>query len=466
MSAAALPHDPEAESAALGAVLAEADRVMPMLMDIHLHPADFYEAQHRKIYAAVLAMHSAGTPIDCVTVSRETGLTITELDLIMQTCPTWTHGQHYAEQVIEASRKQRIVELADAVQTYAQDGKSVSEIREVIQMQMDMLVTPFGNADLFPCLRFLDLQNYEPPPNYSIAGEGWLRRGAGCLLTGGTGIGKTVLAEQIAASVASEVNILGCLKVHGAHQVMYVGAEQDEETMKRDYCAIVKHDDGNPCPVLLQANLRMFHAYGIGGDKFAAWLRDQVKKHHPDLIVIDPYQGYLDGETDINSTASFLSWIQPIDRLIREGDCALLLVAHTPKPRDRESWAKRESVYMAAGTSAISNWARTSVELTVADEDAGRYRLRFGKNAERNGMTNEHGGIVRDLFIEHSGSMHEPYWRVSDQQDEPTNSKLRDKIVSLAIEHPSMSQREIARQVECSLGAVSKWYPRKDKTRP
>jgi hypothetical protein len=300
---------------------------------------------------------------------------------------------------------------------------------------------------------YFGLRAYQPNPSDSIAGDGWLRRGAGCLLTGGTGLGKSVLVEQLCVCVASGVPFMG-ITVARPSRVLYVQAENDAETLKRDNLSIVKNVQAKPCPLLVEMNFSIYHAYGRTGKDFAKWLERVVMETRPELVVIDPYQAYIGG-MDINNTSTFLQWIGPIDALIKSQGCGLVLVAHTPKPRDRDSWTARESVYMAAGTSAISNWCRTSCELTSCGDD-GRYRLRFGKNAERTGLEDDYGNILRDVYIEHSGDRHEPYWRVAEFQTLPSTSKFKDAILVAKAEHPEMSLAKIAESVGCSKTMVQK----------
>lgn len=301
-----------------------------------------------------------------------------------------------------------------------------------------------------------DLETYETPPDHILAGNGCLRRQAGTILTGGTGIGKSVLAAQISVCAAGGVKVLGCIPFHGAFSVLHLEAENDAETLQRDVCSLAKHTGADRDTV--QDNLVIGHAYGYSGRSFIEWLDRVALRHMPDLIVVDPYQTFA-GSVDINATRDFLEWIAPVQKLIRDYNAALLLVNHTPKPRDRDGWNARESVYMAAGTSAIANWARCSMELCCAGQETERFRLRFGKNAERTGLMDDSGRTVRELFLEHSGNVHEPFWRIADNQGEPNNSKYRDEILRLAVEHPSMTQREIAKELGCSVGTVNKHYP-------
>lgn len=304
-----------------------------------------------------------------------------------------------------------------------------------------------------PTYTLRSLQSYTPRPGHYIAGEGWLRRGAGCLLTGGTGLGKSVLVEQLCVCLAAGIPFLG-IRTDRPVKVMYVQAENDAETLKRDLPSLVANVDGRPCPLLVDANLTIHHAYGLSGPLFVAWLEDIVTHRRPDVLVIDPYQAFLGGQ-DINRSDTFLTFIEPIQRLITSCSCGLLLVAHTTKPRDREGWTASQSVYMAAGSSTISNWCRTSCELTQCnDED--RYRLRFGKNPERTGLVDDNGAVVRAVFIEHSKNRHEPCWKISTVQSKTATSKYRDAVLSTKAEHPNMSLSQIAARAGCSKSMAGK----------
>ena len=62
------PQNLEAEQSVLGAVLLS-DTVLPaLIIDERLQPDDFYRSSHGIIYAAMLALHSAGENIDDVTL--------------------------------------------------------------------------------------------------------------------------------------------------------------------------------------------------------------------------------------------------------------------------------------------------------------------------------------------------------------------------------------------------------------
>ncbi|MCX6995733.1 MAG: AAA family ATPase [Kiritimatiellaeota bacterium] len=381
-----------------------------------------------------------------------------------------SHVQMVAKALYGKAASVRVIELPDRNGNKVKDaadwiaaGGTADELAVLVAAAPEWTpdTAPEPDAEVFPTYTLADLEAYEVDPQAHLVGEGWLRAGAGALLTGGTGMGKSVLAEQIAVSVSAGVSILGCIRVHRAARVLYVQAENDAETLKRDFCAIVEAVKANHATV--QENLRIIHAYGLAGDGFGQFIREQMLKHRAELLMVDPYQAYIGG-ADLNTSETFLNWIKPIDAMMKETGYALLLVAHTPKPKDRDNWTVRESVYMAAGSSVISNWARASAELTQVGTEDGRFRLRFSKNAERVGLIDpEHGRIIRDLFIEHSGNRHKPFWRVTDDQDAPTAGKHDDAIRRALAEDPTAGDTEIAAKVRCDRSTVYRFRQRMGK---
>jgi len=370
--------------------------------------------------------------------------------------PGHKHAKAVEKSIRNIAKSVQIIELPDLpdkgdIYDYI-EARDAQE-PQVIKDEMLNLLKP-QEKEIFEIWKLSDINNYVPDPKNFLAGNGWLRRGAGTLLTGGTGIGKSILAEQISLNIASGVNILDCIAVEQPYRVLHIQAENDEDTIKRDIESIIKNIKPTMESKTIEETFRICHIYGLTDVEFALWLRRQCEKFKPDLLSIDPYQAYVPSNMDINSAACFLSWIRPINEIIRDFNCALMLVTHTPKPRDREGWTSRESVYMAVGSSAIANWARTSAELTQAGDEDWRFRLRFGKNPERTGVIDDNGRIVKDLFVQHSDTIHEPYWNVSDDQSKPTKSTVSGRIKSIIKSDSSLSDEQIAEMAGCNRSTV------------
>jgi len=190
-------------------------------------------------------------------------------------------------------------------------------------------------------------------------------------------------------------------------------------------------------------------------ERLGAFLMHAVRQFAPDLIVIDPYSSFVGG-CDLNNTDSFFTWRDAVTPAI--STAALLLVCHTPKPIDREHWTAREGVYMAAGTSALANWARCACELTNprADQDM-RYRLRLSKNAERAGLPDDLGGTIRrDIYLEH-GNREAPCWVVSECQAEERELSTAERLRALVEMNPKLTQREAAAMLGVNASTICRY---------
>jgi hypothetical protein len=309
---------------------------------------------------------------------------------------------------------------------------------------------------LYPPMTVESLRGFHLPAKAHIAGKGWLKRGSGTLLIGGTGIGKSVLAEQIGLCVAAGVPLFGQLDVPRPSRVLHVQAENDEEVMARDTLSIIEH---LKIPEKkLKGKWVIRHTPGIPAGSFPDWVRRTAKSFKPDLLIVDPYQSFVGG-VDVNRSDSFLSWVGPMDFLLREMNCAMLLVTHTGKPRDNDSWNSQELVYLALGTSTISNWARASCELLSQKNDT-RYCLHFSKNPASTGLRTEAGTIRREMWLEHSGDPDTPYWQLSADQSGKIKLDPRKLVAEVAAEHEDWTQGEVARFLGLSKSTVNQYYPK------
>lgn len=147
-------------------------------------------------------------------------------------------------------------------------GGNVSVIADQLKAASEAAAGGGGGHALlatYPAMRFKELLALEPKPAENhIVGNGWLRRGEWSIFTGGTGIGKSVAVEQIAACVACGKPVFG-LTVARPFKVLLLTAENDEETLKRDFEAIATHEDLDADR--LDQNLQIHHAYALDGSR-------------------------------------------------------------------------------------------------------------------------------------------------------------------------------------------------------
>jgi len=301
-----------------------------------------------------------------------------------------------------------------------------------------------------PKLRSLKLD-----PDRIVAGSGFLRRGAATLLTGGTGIGKSVLVEQWAICLAAGKPLTGGIRVRRPVKVAYVGSQNDEETLKRDCGSIQEALKVRDRDVGGRLDLR--YVPGMTAAKFFDLLEALLERTRPDVVIVDPYQDFV-GVFDINATPDFFAWRTQVDQLIHRYRCSFLTLPHTPKATRREEMTDREMVGIAAGTLAIGNWCRTACELLHEANDR-QYCLHFSKNAERTGLLNEFGEVVRSVYVEHSDNQSSPWWKVSESQLPPARVNMEAAVVKAAMLNPEMSIRQLSETTKIPKTTVARFYP-------
>lgn len=142
------PHaDHTAEQAVLGAMLLDPDKAIPVVNEI-LRPADYDQPTHETIHTALTALHTAGQPIDLVTVSDHLralpgarGKTLLDsiggplyLHDLTTACPTTANADHYAEIVRTAARRRSIITTGTRITQIGRTGS------------LDQLETAFTTA--------------------------------------------------------------------------------------------------------------------------------------------------------------------------------------------------------------------------------------------------------------------------------------------------------------------------------
>jgi hypothetical protein len=310
------------------------------------------------------------------------------------------------------------------------------------------------NSEFQP-IRFVDLQTYTLDPADYITGTGFVRRGACLLLSGYTGIGKSTLSTQLGICCAAGISFLG-ISVPKPVKVLIVQAENDKQTLKRDVLSIANYL--NVDEKVLNDNLIIRHVWAT--EEFFTALRIFIEFEKPDVLIIDPYQAYV--LTDTNSSVTSAAFSSGLNRISHDYNIGVVLVAHFSKQKDIKAANPRQSVYSVAGHSALSNWARTSMEIYPTRDDR-RYNLTFGKNAERTGLKDPDGHILRNIFIEHSGCSNNPYWILSANQSKEQSDKKPSKkksshaeIQRLHEEHPDWTCQQIGDKVGCNKSTVSR----------
>jgi replicative DNA helicase len=219
------PHAHEAEQGVLGCALLSPATVLEELVTRKFDEKEFYDLRHQVIYAALLRLHTAGQPVEMLSLMQalkeaamleEIGglVYLNELQDVAVSAASWSH---YAEQVKDKAKLRRLIALATSAGARAMDAtvdvdKLLSEVsNDFIALSED--VTAGGEAHIGDILRDQVLPELEEhytrgktnlPPNHLSTGfDYWDKVGGGIapqdyfVLAGRPGSGKTTMAQNI-----------------------------------------------------------------------------------------------------------------------------------------------------------------------------------------------------------------------------------------------------------------------------
>lgn len=137
------PQNQEAEASLLGAILIDADALVKIAD--HVRPDDFFDARHKHIYEAILALYERRSPIDVLTLADQlkgTGFLdmvggpsyLTELTNFV---PTASHVEQYADIVAQKSLRRRLIKASQDLTTLGFDeSKQLKELIEEAESRL------------------------------------------------------------------------------------------------------------------------------------------------------------------------------------------------------------------------------------------------------------------------------------------------------------------------------------------
>jgi replicative DNA helicase len=151
------PHDLEAETSILGALLLE-PRSIEAALEV-VAPEDFYRENNGQIYRAAQNLYRDGEPIDTVTLAAELAkLGVLErvggrgqLALLQETVPTTANVEHWARIVADRAQKRRIITLATRGAALGYDeSKSATEVLNLLQAELYAMAAQRDSDGLVP----------------------------------------------------------------------------------------------------------------------------------------------------------------------------------------------------------------------------------------------------------------------------------------------------------------------------
>lgn len=267
--------------------------------------------------------------------------------------------------------------------------------------------------DLPQAMRLMDLQAVPIAPDPTcILGNRWLCKAGSLTIVSSSGVGKSSFVLQFAIAMSTGAPFFGIQ--HPDLKPMRVGiiqAENDWGDVKEavegamEWVLAATRGQGGVAD-RIQENLRVFRENTKTGSVFLGILRQLIKEHSLEVVIIDPLMAYFGGDVmDQKSMSVFLrNTLQPI---LDETGCVVILVHHTSKPKnDGKPQSASEIAYLGAGSSELTNWSREIAVLQREpdrkDGTRGAFSLTLCKRGKRAGMLTEEGTRTHRIRIDHA----------------------------------------------------------------
>jgi len=342
-----LPWSPEAEQSVLGALLLDNsvfDRVRGLLKR-----EAFFDHRHAAIWQAASELLTAGKAADVVTVfdalpedKREEVGGLAYLHQLAEGTPSIASAQQYAEIVRDRAVRRELLAASDEIRALAVNAADVGQALSEAQVAVAQVSTVRSSATA-PRACTLDLrslaQRRAPTREWFI--PGWLGPGPSLFAAGG-GIGKTLMAQQVATAGALGQSFVG--EVTRPFRSQLWACEDDADELWRRQEAICASMgialDAAADDLIVQSRLgvdSMLMALDHGTLRRTATfeeLRQQVNDLGVDVLWLDNV-AHLFGGDEINR-GQVTAFINSMAGLVTGRPFAVVLLAHTARASGSE----------------------------------------------------------------------------------------------------------------------------------
>lgn len=226
------PFNADAENSIIGSLMLWPDMMREVVST--LVPEDFYQPRAQTLYATMLDLHAKSVPVDIVTVSDA----LPDIDrqwllTIQNDTPARSAMAHYANIVIDASRRRELIQLSSEVQRRAFDPNAdLEELLADADPKLNHRVRPRSAT----IAGFSELAEWEKTAEMDEADLPWLiphiiKPRWRTILVAGEGVGKAVFLRQIGLHAAAGLDPFDPSKRIAPIRVLYVDAENSASTI-------------------------------------------------------------------------------------------------------------------------------------------------------------------------------------------------------------------------------------------
>ncbi|MEZ0277064.1 MAG: AAA family ATPase [Roseimicrobium sp.] len=429
-----LPCDPEAERGLLSCFLNT-----PALLDDAVSTVPemcFYHPANRTLYTVMQHLHRQSVPVEYIALCsylRETGQLEkiggpVVLSEILNAVLTPTHYGHY-KGIVRRKMEARVLITAcfDMVSTVGGAQEDIARMRTELALRLEKLESISGQEGMAAAVSVVDLMDLEPDPEATLLGEGWLRRGGGAIFVGPSGVGKSSASMQQDIAWALGREAFGIAPARPL-RILTIQSENDSEDLREMSRGVMAHFHLTEEERALLRENACYHTWtSLRGDAFLMQLRTVLRQHKPDLVRVDPLQGFAGCKIeDSEQIGNFLR--AGLNPLLEEFRCGIIIAHHTPKLRQDTRMVRSalDFAYSGAGGAEITNWARAI--LAVESKNEGAFAVHAAKRGKRTGWKDPFGSVEFTRYFRHAreeGAMH--WEEITDEGEKAAAARPREK---------------------------------------
>lgn len=226
----------------------------------------------------------------------------------------------------------------------------------------------------------------------------WITRGAGVLLIGYTGSGKSTWNATQAFSWAIGATSLGMKPTSPLKSLIFQAEDDlgDLGEMARGILNELAPNDADR-ERIRQNVLVVTESAATGIEFLRSHVAPALRRHAPDLLWLNPLSTYFGSDlNDQREVAAFLR--NTLNPLLRRHRCACFIIHHCPKPtKERSAWTGGQLAYAGAGSADLANWAREVI--TLRETSPGLFEMALSKRWRKIGWTDSENRPVATRLV-------------------------------------------------------------------
>jgi archaellum biogenesis ATPase FlaH len=226
----------------------------------------------------------------------------------------------------------------------------------------------------------LEMQLNEPP---NILSGGILPARGSLIITGDSGVGKSLLALEMALSLSHGLNLWD-MKVGKPYRVIIFQAENPTHSLQYRLRRIMEGHGLASSPNLIITDPRL--RVNLQNPRDLRKLTAMIEKAQAEIAILDPLSSY--HQVNENDNIAMRAVLDNLTAISHETGCAWIVLHHHGKPSKDRKWEFR-------GASSIRDWCDTMAALIPKPQDDPNKVLRLLRFDKV-----RHGPAHRDLLLE------------------------------------------------------------------